>query len=178
MNLDELKSEWQSIGDLPLDECVKSSDAPRRRSSSLQKRYWHTCLRQIAIALLGVAMSLCLTATLGAVVYVMIAYFLAIALTNLIFGLRVKRIDLSQMTAVAALTTVSNVILRSMQIRICAIIVACGIIGDIMWQLHILAGGCATVAPLIGAAIGAAIGIRIYRQRSALLRQIKDTLAE
>lgn len=178
MNLDELKSEWQSIGDLPLDECVKSPDAPRRRSSHLQKRYWHTCLRQIAIALLGIAASLVLISEFGTLVYVMIAYFLIMALANLLLGLRIKRIDLTQMTAVEALKSVSLVIRRSMQIRICAIVATCGILGGMLWQTHIIFGCDAAIAALLGAVVGAVIGIRIYRQRSSLLRQIKDTLAE
>lgn len=184
MNIDELKSQWQSIGDIPAERSAvghrsdHALDSGRPRMSDLKRRYGRICLMMIGLALCNTVIFLDFRNDMPTLTAVAIAYFALMGAANALLWSRIRSIDLSQLTVVEAVSRVRRVEWWTRVIRAFSFVCATGVICCLVYGMMQLYGHEMIICGLAGLVIGLPIGLAIRRRRNSILTNLTDILRE
>lgn len=180
MNIDNLKSQWQSLDIQPDPQSAKETErmVARQRVESLGKRYYRMCMRMTAIAAIG----LCTISTYGTVAPVFtiitMAFFVMMGFMQLGQALYVKRIDFGSMSVREAVEKVYKMQRMRVIKRTIGIVSGVPVLIYMFFTFSSIFGPYILYGMTAGLAIGLGCALYINNAANRLLKQMKEQLNE
>lgn len=180
MNIDELRSQWQSLDVDPdraaLHEAVRR--IAQRDAESLRSRYFKLCLRMIGISAFGIAMSVPFGRSASTLMWCLFAFFILMAIFHIIEAVMAHKLDFGRLSVRSSIEAVCDlermrVIKRSVGITLGAplLVYMCIEASDAYGPYMVY--GC-----ICGAVLGLVIGLIINHNATSLLRRMKEELGD
>ncbi|MCM1522551.1 MAG: hypothetical protein NC039_07860 [Muribaculaceae bacterium] len=179
MNIDELKSNWQSI-DFTTPQQEQARETERRVAEngvkSLCGRYHAICLRMTVLSAVGILTFIPFAKSAPILVCAAVAFFIIMAILHMWQAIYVNKINLGSMTMMQAIDAVCKlermrIVKRSIGICLAVPLLCYGffVLSDAYGP--VMLAGC-----LSGALIGLILGLLINRRISSILSQMKERL--
>lgn len=180
MNIDELRSQWQSL-DVDPDRAALHKAVRRiaqRDAESLRSRYYKLCLRMIGMSAFGIAVSVPFGRTAPTLMWCSFAFFILMAVFHIIQAVMAHNLDFGRLSVRRSIEAVCDlermrVIKRAVGIALGVplLVYMCIVVSDAYGPYTVY--GC-----VCGAVIGLVIGLIINHNATTLLRRMKEDLGD
>ncbi len=180
MNIDELRSQWQSLDVDPDREALREAlrRVARRDAESLRERYFKLCLRMIAVSAFGIAESVPFGRTAPTLMWCAFAFYILMAVFHVIQAVMAHNLDFGRMSVRRSIEAVCDiermrVIKRAVGITLAIplVVYMCTVVSDAYGPYTVY--GC-----VAGAVVGLIAGLIINHNATTLLRRMKEQLGD
>ncbi|MCM1162970.1 MAG: hypothetical protein NC339_01775 [Muribaculaceae bacterium] len=180
MNIDDIKSNWQSLNIVPSTSycCEMEHRAARNSIPTLCNRYFALNMRLIAVCCLGILTFIPFASISPLLVYLSIIYFAIMGVMMAHQAISVRKINLSRMSVMEAINAVCCIERQRIVKRAVGLCMAIPLLLYFAVLIHEDFGDVMLYGCIAGGIVGIVLGIIINRKASRILSEMKAQLGE